>query len=170
VWQRGEIRTIVEFFRGGLALGRAFSLWGILGGGIISLFSTLFALTLVTAGAPAWLAVLVFAAHIPWNLVLLVGVWRSAGRPEVSPAAANLARTVILAWVMVVSLPLAMPGQLEARPRCQASAMPACSGPGSPPHERGVAGEEQSREFGERRPKALKERNWMRGHAWEPSV
>jgi hypothetical protein len=54
--------------------------------------------------APAWLAVLVFAAHIPWNLVLLVGVWRSAERPGVSPAAANLARLVILAWVVVLSL------------------------------------------------------------------
>ena len=104
MWQRGEIRTIAEFFRGGLPLGRAFWLWGILGGGIISLFSTLLALTLIAARAPAWLAVLAFAAHIPWNLMLLVGIWRSAGRPEVSPAAANLARTVILAWVVVLSL------------------------------------------------------------------
>ena len=47
---------------------------------------------------------LVFAAHIPWNLVLLVGVWRSAGRSEVSPAAANFARFVILAWAVVLSL------------------------------------------------------------------
>ena len=59
---------------------------------------------LVAAGAPAWLAVLVFAAHIPWNLILLVGVWRSAGRPEVSRAAATVARLVILAWVVVLSL------------------------------------------------------------------
>ena len=104
MWQRGEIRTIVEFFRGDLPLGRAFWLWGILGGGTVSLFSTLLALTLIAASAPAWLAVLAFAAHIPWNLMLLVGIWRSAGRPEVSPAAANLARTVILAWVVVLSL------------------------------------------------------------------
>ena len=104
MWQRGEIRTIVEFFRGGLPLGRAFWLWGIVGGGIVSLFSTLLALTLIAAGASAWVAVLAFAAHIPWNLMLLVGIWRSAGRPEVSPAAANLARIVILAWVVVLSL------------------------------------------------------------------
>jgi hypothetical protein len=101
---RAEIRTIVEFWRGGLPLGRALWLWGIVGGGVASLFATLLALMLVAAGAPAWLAVLVFAAHIPWNLVLLVGVWRSAGRPEVSRAAANLARLVILAWVVVLSL------------------------------------------------------------------
>jgi hypothetical protein len=101
---RAKIRTIVEFWRGGLPLGRAFWLWGILGGGVVSLFATLLALMLLAAGAPAWLAVLVFAAHIPWNLVLLVGVWRSAGRPEVSRAAANISRLVILAWVVVLSL------------------------------------------------------------------
>ena len=95
---------MVEFWRGGLPLGRAFWLWGILGGGIVSLLTTLLALMLVAAGAPAWLAVLVFAAHIPWNFVLLVGVWRSAGRPEVGPAATNLARLTILVWVVVLSL------------------------------------------------------------------
>jgi hypothetical protein len=95
---------IVEFWRGGLPLGRAFWLWGILGGGIVSLFATLLALMLLAAGAPAWLAALVFAAHIPWNLMLLVGVWRSAGRPGVSRATANLARLVILLWVVVLSL------------------------------------------------------------------
>lgn len=100
----GEIRTIVEFWRGGLPLGRAFWLWGILGGGIVSLLTTLLALMLLTAGAPAWLAVLVFAAHIPWNFVLLVGVWRSAGRPEVGHAAANFVRLTILLWVVVLSL------------------------------------------------------------------
>jgi hypothetical protein len=36
--------------------------------------------------------------------VLLVGVWRSAGRRGVSRAAANVARLVILAWVVVLSL------------------------------------------------------------------
>ena len=99
-----EIRTIVDLWRGDLSLGRAFWLWGIVGGGVVSLLSTLLALMIVAAGAPAWLAVPVFAAHIPWNLVLLVGVWRSAGRPGVSRAAANIARLVILTWVVVLSL------------------------------------------------------------------
>jgi hypothetical protein len=41
---------------GGLPLERAFWFWGILGGGTVSRFCTLFALTLVAADAPAWLA------------------------------------------------------------------------------------------------------------------
>ena len=102
--REAEIPRIVEFWRGDVPLGRAFWLWGIVGGGVVSLFATLFTLMFLAAGAPAWLAVLVFAAHIPWNLVLLVGVWRSAGRPEVSRAHSNLVRLVILIWVVVLSL------------------------------------------------------------------
>jgi hypothetical protein len=52
----------------------------------------------------AWLAALAFAAHLPWNLVLLVGVWRSAGRPEVGRDAAFLARIVMLGWAVALSL------------------------------------------------------------------
>jgi len=95
---------VVELWRGDLPLGRAFWLWGVLGGGVVALFATIFALALVTAGAPTWLAVLVFAAHLPWNLVLLVGVWRSAGRPEVGSDTAVLARAVIAAWAVALSV------------------------------------------------------------------
>lgn len=98
------MRAVVELWRGGLPLGRAFWLWGVLGGGLVALFATLLALALVTAGAPIWLAALAFAAHVPWNLVLLVGVWRSAGRPEVGRGVAQLAQGAILAWTIVLSV------------------------------------------------------------------
>src|SRR5215207_4461994 len=98
------MRTIVELWQGRLPLGRAFWLWGILGGGVVALFATILALALLTTGAPAWLAALVFAAHLPWNLVLLVGVWRSAGRPEVGRDTAFLARLVIAAWAVALSV------------------------------------------------------------------
>lgn len=96
--------AIGEFWNGELPLARAFWRWGILGGAVVGLFSSALALTLVAADAPGWLALLVFAAHIPWNLVLLVGVWRSAERPEVGRDTANLARLAILAWVVALSL------------------------------------------------------------------
>ncbi len=98
------MRAAVGFWRGEVPLGRAFRPWGILGGGVVALFATVLALALVTAGAPAWLAALVFAAHVPWNLVLLVGVWRSAGRPEVGGDTAFLARLAIAAWLAALSV------------------------------------------------------------------
>ena len=98
------MRSVVELWRGELPLGRAFWLWGVLGGGVVALFATILALALLTTGAPAWLAVLVFVAHLPWNLVLLVGVWRSAGRPEVGRDTTYLARSAIAAWAVALSV------------------------------------------------------------------
>jgi hypothetical protein len=98
------VRTIVELWRGQLPLGRAFWAWGILGGAVVGLVSTLLAALLLTSDAPAWLAALAFAGHLPWNLVLLVGVWRSAAQPEVARGTATLARLAMLAWVVVLSL------------------------------------------------------------------
>ena len=45
-----------------------------------------------------------FVAHLPWNLVLLVGVWRSAGRPEVGRHITYLARSAIVAWAVALSV------------------------------------------------------------------
>jgi hypothetical protein len=98
------MRAVLEFWRGGLPLGRALWLWGILGGGVVNLFSTLLAVALLAAGASLWLAALVFVAHIFWNLVLLVGVWRSAGRPEVNYDTARLARMIIVTWIVILSV------------------------------------------------------------------
>ena len=98
------MRTLIEFWRGNLPLRRAFWGWGILGGGVFSLFSTLLALVLLAAEAPAWLAMVVYAAHIPWNLVLLVGIWRSSYQRGVSRETAYGARLIILAWLVALSL------------------------------------------------------------------
>jgi hypothetical protein len=62
--RRVVMHSIVGFWRGDVSLGRAFWLWGVLGGGVVSLFTTVFTLALVTAGAPAGLAALVFALHL----------------------------------------------------------------------------------------------------------
>jgi hypothetical protein len=99
-----DVRAIAALWRGELPLGRAFWLWGVLGGAVVSLFATLLAVALLTAEAPAWLAALAFAAHLPWNLVLLVGVWRSAERPGVDRDTAFLARAAMLGWVVALSL------------------------------------------------------------------
>lgn len=98
------MRAIGALWRGELPLGRAFWLWGILGGGLVSLFATLFALMLLAVNVPAPLALLVYAAHMPWNLVLLIGVWRSARRPEVGRDTASLARMTMLAWTVLLIL------------------------------------------------------------------
>ena len=98
------MRMIGAFWRGEVPLGQAFWSWGILGGAVVNLFATLVAVMLLSAEAPAWLAALAFAAPIPWNLMLAVGVWRSAARGGVSPGTADLARVTILLWVALLCL------------------------------------------------------------------
>ena len=96
--------AVAELWRGELPLGRAFWLWGVLGGFVVNLFAILAAASLLAAGAPARLAALAFAAHLPWNVVLLVGVWRSAGRPGVDRDTAFLARAAMLGWAVALSV------------------------------------------------------------------
>lgn len=93
-----------QFWRGHVPLGEAFWLWGILGGGVLNLFATLAAVMLLTSEAPAWAAAGVFAAPIPANIALLVGVWRSAGQPDIGGDRRLLARTVMTGWIVLMCL------------------------------------------------------------------
>jgi hypothetical protein len=95
---------VAAFWRGDLPLATAFWAWGILGGALFNLAATLLVVALLSADAPAWLAALAFAAHIPPNVALVVGVWRSAARPEVGRGTAEIARWTILAWAVLLSL------------------------------------------------------------------
>lgn len=85
------------FWRGEVPLGQAFWGWGILGGTLVNLFASLGAALLLVAEAPGWLAALLFAAPIPFNLALIAGVWRSAARAPPGPMV-ELARVAILVW------------------------------------------------------------------------
>src|SRR4051794_1746800 len=96
------MQSVREFWRGGLPLGEAFWLWGVLGGMIVNLVVLLLLVVLLSAEVPAWVAAALYAAHVPVNVLLLFGVWRSAGRPEVAAETATLARTAIVVWVAVL--------------------------------------------------------------------
>ena len=93
-----------QFWQGDLPLSEAFWIWGILGGGVLALFLTVFALMLLAFEAPAWTAVALMVLHVPANLYLLVGVWRSAGRTGVGPDLRFAARTVMGVWALILSL------------------------------------------------------------------
>ncbi len=74
------------------------------GGGIVNLSVSILALAVLTSGAPSWLALAVFVTPIPWNLVLLLGVWRSSERAEVRTEHAQMARLAMVVWVVALSL------------------------------------------------------------------
>jgi hypothetical protein len=92
------LRRITDLWRGSLPLADAFWTYAIFWGFLINMAATLTTLGLVVADVPGWLAALVHFTPLPWNLLVLVAVWRSAGRPEVSEPLRLVARGVIVAW------------------------------------------------------------------------
>jgi hypothetical protein len=98
------VTALRRFWQGDLPLAEAFWIWGILGGGVLALFLTVFALMLLAFEVPTGWVVALMVLHVPANLYLLVGVWRSAGRPGVGPDLRLVARLVMGAWALVLSL------------------------------------------------------------------
>lgn len=97
-------RLLAELWAGQVALADAFWTYAIFWGFIVNMAATLASLSLVVAEAPNVAAVAAHVAPIPWNVLVLVAVWRSAGRANVPPAWAAAARIVTLAWTTILSV------------------------------------------------------------------
>jgi hypothetical protein len=97
---------------GRVPLRTAFWNYAVFWGVLVNLAATLMSMAvLVLAGGgpdPApWVAILSLGLHLlpaPYNLLVLVGVWRSAGSPARSKGETWLARAVIAAWTAVLML------------------------------------------------------------------
>ena len=103
---------LADLWTGRLPLSEAFWTYAIFWGLLINLAATLCSLTLLVAvggdaASKEWAPLAALALHllpVPYNLMVLVGVWRSAGRPEVKPAAALLARSAVVVWCAAMIL------------------------------------------------------------------
>ena len=95
--------VISRLWAGEMGLGTAFWSYTMLGGTALNLGATLLALALLAADAPAFLAAVAFVLVIPYNLLVLVAVWRSAGAYRGPRLHADLARVLSLVWALVAS-------------------------------------------------------------------
>jgi len=93
-----------RLWRGAVPLGEAFWSYAMLGGTALNLAATLLAMASLAMDAPGVLAALIFALPIPYNLLVLVAVWRSAAAYQGRRLWADLARMAILVWVIVACL------------------------------------------------------------------
>lgn len=93
------MRGIVgELWRGEVPLGRAFWDHMLLRGTLVNILASIAALILLSAGAADPVVAIVHFAPVPWNLVLLVAVWRAAARYGGPPDRANGARLAAAVW------------------------------------------------------------------------
>src|SRR5690606_1961961 len=84
--------TIRRLWRGEMPLARAFWEFAVLYGLLLNLLATIASFGLFTTDTPAAYGIVVFLLPAPYNLLVLVAVWRSAGRYQGPPIWANLAR------------------------------------------------------------------------------
>ena len=65
---------------GELALAEAFWTWAVLGGALVNLITSLLFYALIIHDRPVLALLAGYGPSLPYNLVVLVGVWRSADR------------------------------------------------------------------------------------------
>lgn len=92
---RGWVATL---WVGETPLPVAFWRYGIVYGLAINAAATLAALILFAMDAPDWLGMVAYLAPTPYNLLVLVGVWRATARWRGPPHWASVARVAIALW------------------------------------------------------------------------
>ncbi len=94
---------IRSLWAGDLPLGEAFWWYAVGYGFVLNLVTSLLFLVVLVKGAGAVALVLTFLLPIPYNLLIVVAVWRSAGRYPGPRKWADLARTGTLVWMIVLT-------------------------------------------------------------------
>ena len=96
--------TLRRLWRGDLALGDAFWNWAVFGGIVVNLLSLFAFLVLLTTGHTVAAMIAGHVVPAPYNLLIAVGVWRSAGRFRGHPRWAWLARLVTTIGAVVLTI------------------------------------------------------------------
>jgi hypothetical protein len=98
------VSRLRALWSGELPLGEAFWTWAIAIGLVINLTTTALFLVLIAIDRP-WAALFVgYALSVPYNVVAVVGVWRSAARYEGPAGHAELARIVTVIVMLLLSV------------------------------------------------------------------
>ena len=89
---------------GDLPLGEAFWTYAVVGGLAVNLITSLLFLALISWDRPLAALFVGYALSVPYNIVALVGVWRSAARYEGERIHADLARILTLVGMVLLSV------------------------------------------------------------------
>ena len=90
--------------RGELTLENAFWNWAVFGGLIINVTSTALFLFLIMANRPISAFIAGYAFSVPYNIIVTVGVWRSAERYAGERRWVELARMVTVIGMILLSV------------------------------------------------------------------
>jgi hypothetical protein len=93
-----------RLWNGDLPLPQAFWHWAVAGGIAVNGLTSILFLALIMNDRIVTAFVVGYALSVPYNIVVTVGVWRSAGRYQGDRRWADLARIVTVAGMTVLSL------------------------------------------------------------------
>jgi hypothetical protein len=95
---------VLRVWRGEIGMARVFWEYAIAFGTLANLITTGLAFATYLTTGSALLAVIVFLLPLPYNVLIVVAVWRSANRYRGRPVWATLARIGVVAWAMIATL------------------------------------------------------------------
>ncbi len=93
-----------RLWRGELALADAFWSWAVLGGLAINLATSAALLILIMEDRPIFAFIAGYAPSVPYNVIVSVGVWRSAEHYAGERRWADLARVVTISGMVLLSV------------------------------------------------------------------
>ncbi len=96
--------SLCRLWRGELALPAAFWNWAVFGGLAINLASSALFLFLIMADRPISAFIAGYALSVPYNVIVTIGVWRSAERYAGERRWADLARIVTIIGMVLLSV------------------------------------------------------------------
>ena len=97
-------KSVTRLWNGEIPLPEAFWNWAVFGGLIINLMSSAAFLFLIMAERTVAAAIAGYLFSVPYNVVVVVGVWRAAPRYDGEQRWADLARIVTVAGMVVLSV------------------------------------------------------------------
>jgi hypothetical protein len=98
------MNSLRRLWRVELALADAFWNWAVFGGLAINVATTALLLFLVTADRPISAFIAGYAVSVPYNVIVSIGVWRSAERHAGERRWADLARIVTIIGMVLLSV------------------------------------------------------------------
>jgi len=98
------LRHLGDWAGGRLPLAVAFWQWAILVGTLLNLVFAGAAFAVLSAGGSGVLALAVFMAPLPYNVLATIGVWRSAGRYPGPAHWRDAARIAVVCWLLAATL------------------------------------------------------------------
>ncbi len=98
------MKHFYRLWQGDLALENAFWNWAVFGGLVINVCSSAIFLFLIMAERPVLAVIIGYGFSVPYNFIVSVAVWRSAGRYAGDRRRADLVRMVTIIGMILLSV------------------------------------------------------------------